>query len=228
MEPTTPRNAATLAEIAAILREARRVLAFCHVNPDGDALGAMLGLGWLLRPDRSLKTCQVSCVCADPVPAKLAFLPGAEQITTAPPPGPWDVVVALDSSDAKRLGEPFRPADFAPAPIIVIDHHITNLRFGDLNYVDTSAASTSEIVVALADALAAPISREAAVCLLTGVVTDTLSFRTSNVTPQRAARRLPADGGRRRPAPGRRAQPGPPPAERHAAVGAGAEPVADG
>ena len=72
----------------------------------------------------------------------------------------------------------------APAPIIVLDHHVTNLHFGTLNYVDPRAASTSEIVFALADALGAPIGQEAATCLLTGVVTDTLGFRTSNVTPK--------------------------------------------
>ncbi len=70
----------------------------------------------------------------------------------------------------------------APAPVIVLDHHITNLRFGTLNYVDAAAASTAQIVLDLADALSVPVSREAAICLLTGLVTDTLGFRTSNVT----------------------------------------------
>jgi phosphoesterase RecJ-like protein len=184
----TPQNlAASLAEIAEVLRRGRRVLAFCHVSPDGDALGSLLALGWLLggfRPDRSSETCQVSLVCADPVPPQLTFLPGADRITSSPPEGPWDAVVALDASDARRLGDPFRPSEFSPAPVIVLDHHITNLGFGTLNYVDTAAASTAQIVLDLAGALGAPISQEAAVCLLTGVVTDTLGFRTSNVTPQ--------------------------------------------
>jgi len=92
--------------------------------------------------------------------------------------------VGLDASDGARLGSPFRPADFGAAPIVIIDHHITNLRFGTLNYVNPAAVATSQIVVDLADALGAPISREAATCLLTGLVTDTLGFRTSNVTPQ--------------------------------------------
>jgi phosphoesterase RecJ-like protein len=185
--PPEGANASTLADIAGVLRNARRVLAFCHVNPDGDALGSMLALGWLLRvlrPPAAPETLQLSLVCADPVPSKLAFLPGADQITTTPPPGPWDAVVALDSSDAKRVGDPFRGAEYPPAPVIVLDHHVTNLRFGTLNYVDKRAASTSEIVVDLADALGATIGQEAAMCLLTGVVTDTLGFRTSNVTPK--------------------------------------------
>ena len=182
----TQNKPSSLAEIAAILRRARRVLAFCHVSPDGDALGALLALGWVLsglKPEGFTETRQVSLVCGDQVPAPLAFLPGSDRILARAPDGPWDAVVALDASDPRRLGKPFRPGDYAPAPIIVLDHHVTNLFFGTLNYVDTRAASTSEIIVSLADALGAPITREAAVCLLTGVATDTLSFRTSNVTP---------------------------------------------
>jgi len=127
---------------------------------------------------------KLTLACADPVPAQFQWLPGASEIISTPPAGPWDVVVGLDASDGARLGSPFRPADFGAAPIVIIDHHITNLRFGTLNYVNPAAVATSQIVVDLADALGAPISREAATCLLTGLVTDTLGFRTSNVTPQ--------------------------------------------
>ncbi len=182
-----PAASDTLSEIAGVLGRARRVLAFCHVNPDGDALGSMLALGWLLRALRSDgpgEAYLTALVCADPVPSKLGFLPGADQITTTPQPGPWDAVVVLDSSDAKRVGAPFDLDEFRPAPVIVLDHHITNLHFGTLNHVNTRAASTSEIVVDLADALGATIGQEAAICLLTGLVTDTLGFRTSNVTPR--------------------------------------------
>ena len=172
----------TLTEIAHLLRRGGRVLAISHISPDGDAIGSLLGFGWVLRsviPDARL-----TLACADPVPAQFQWLPGAGEIISAPPAGPWDVVVGLDASDGARLGSPFRPADFGATPIVVIDHHVTNLRFGTLNYVDPTAVATSQIVVDLADALGAPISREAATCLLTGLVMDTLGFRTSNVTPQ--------------------------------------------
>ncbi len=170
----------TLAELADRLRGAQRVLALCHVDPDGDAIGSLLGLGWLLRALPQPPA--ITLACADPVPATLAHLPGAAEITTAPPPGPWDVVVALDASDAARLGPIFQPASWSPAPIAVLDHHITNLFFGDLNHVDPACAATAQILVGLADVLAVPIGQEAASCLLTGIVTDTLSFRTSNTT----------------------------------------------
>ncbi len=170
----------TLADLAGRLRRARRVLALCHIDPDGDAVGSLLGLGWLLRGLPQPPA--VTLACADAVPTALAHLPAAADITTAPPAGRWDIVVALDASDAARLGPIFKPESWAPAPVAVVDHHITNLYFGDLNYVDPNSAATSQIMVELADALDIAISQEAAVCLLTGIVTDTLSFRTSNTT----------------------------------------------
>jgi len=181
----------TLAEIASLLRSASRVLALTHIAPDGDAIGSLLGFGWLLRaawrqaagqPGQAGRA--IVLACADPPPAQLQWLPGVNEIITSPAAGPWDVVVGLDASDGLRLGSAFRPADYGATPVAILDHHVTNLHFGNLNYVNTSAAATAQIVVDLADALDAPLGREAAVCLLTGLVTDTLGFRTNNVTPQ--------------------------------------------
>ncbi|MGC8782008.1 MAG: DHH family phosphoesterase, partial [Anaerolineae bacterium] len=177
----------TLTEIARLLRGARRVLALSHIAPDGDAIGSLLGFGWVLAAAWRNAGADADHVfvpvCADPVPAQFGWLPGSGNILSAAPPGPWDVVVGLDASDAPRLGPAFRPADYGAAPIVILDHHVTNLQFGALNYVDTTAVATAQIVVDLAAALAAPIGPEAATCLLTGLVTDTLGFRTANVTP---------------------------------------------
>ena len=174
-----------LAAIAGRLSRARRILAFCHIAPDGDALGSLLGLGWLLKslpPEEQRKT---TLVCADGVPVQFQFLPGSGEILSEPPSLTWDAIVAVDSSDERRLGDCFRPAtEGGGAPVLVLDHHVTNLNFGTLNYVDPAAAATAQVIVDLADALRAPIGPEAATCLLTGLVTDTLSFRTSNVTPE--------------------------------------------
>lgn len=182
-------NSTTLAEIAGILKPARRILAISHISPDGDAIGSLLGLGWLLRsrpvsaagPGQPEKR-SVTLVCSDRLPAQFRFLPGSETIVTAIPAQPWDAVITLDASDVLRLGPSFHIENFADTPVINLDHHVTNLFFARYNYVDARAAATAQIVVALADALGAPVGREAAVCLLTGLVTDTISFRTSNVT----------------------------------------------
>jgi bifunctional oligoribonuclease and PAP phosphatase NrnA len=182
MDPTP------LHEIAALLQRARRVVAFTHVAPDGDAIGSLLGLGWLLAAAGSAATqgdapgSQLALVCDDGAPAPYGFLPGAEKILTGVPAGTWDVVVGLDASDPQRLGKTFAGLERGESPLAVIDHHITNLRFGNLNWVDAKAAATAQILLDLADALGAPVSPEAATCLLTGLVTDTRGFRTSNVT----------------------------------------------
>jgi phosphoesterase RecJ-like protein len=179
-------NTTPLAEIAGLLLRAERVLALCHVSPDGDAIGSLLALGSLLRQSadgRSAPNREITLVSADGVPEQFRFLPGASHIRTAAPSGPWDVVVTLDASDIRRLGEPFHPETYGGTPLVNIDHHVTNLYFGTHNYVDPSAAATAQIVVHLADAMSVPISHETAICLLTGLATDTLGFRTSNVTP---------------------------------------------
>lgn len=169
----------------------------CHIHPDGDAIGSLLALGWLLAALPEPPAAVLAC--ADPVPPALRFLPGADTIVAALPTGPataWDLVVSLDASDPARLGSMYRPESYGAAPVLVLDHHITNLYFGTLNYVDPVAAATSQIILRLADELAVPVGSEAALCLMTGLITDTLAFRTSNVNADvlAAASRLAALG----------------------------------
>lgn len=172
---------ATPAELVEPILAARRILAICHVNPDGDAIGALLGLGHVLHALPGQR--EVVLACQDPAPETLHFVPGVESIVPALPPGfAPDVLIALDASDPARLGTVFGELARNSALLIVIDHHITNLRFGDFNYVAPQVASTSQLVVRLADALGVALPREAATPLLVGLVTDTLGFRTSNVT----------------------------------------------
>ena len=182
----------TLNEVAATIRRAQRLLAITHISPDGDAIGSLLGLGWILRDLGK----EVTLVCGDPVPPELAFLPGVDTVRRDVPGGPWDAIVGLDASDALRLGPVFKPDQYGLAPIVIIDHHITNLHYGTLNLVDPSAAATAQVLVNLADAMQAPIPTPAAIALLTGLVTDTRGFRTSNVTLEvmETAVRLMRDG----------------------------------
>lgn len=169
------------AELVEPILAARRILAICHVNPDGDAIGALLGLGHVLHALPGQR--EVILACQDPAPQTLHFLPGAERIVPALPPGFMpDIVISLDASDPARLGTAFPGPECNAALLVVIDHHITNLRFGDLNYVAPQVASTSQLIVRLSDALGVALPREAATPLLVGLVTDTLGFRTSNVT----------------------------------------------
>lgn len=178
-----------------LVRRSSSILLICHVSPDGDAIGSLLGLGLGLRTlDK-----KTTLACADAPPSKFRFLPGFESITNELDPSSFDLVIGLDSSDLLRLGSVYEMDGLDSVSLINIDHHVTNLYFGDINLVDPTAASTAEIVLTLLDRLGlaideeyTPNKTEIATCLLTGIVTDTLSFRTSNVTPKvlKAAVRL--------------------------------------
>jgi phosphoesterase RecJ-like protein len=121
--------------------------------------------------------------CSDPVPSHFDFIPGVESIVQEVNV-PFDLVISLDCSDLRRLGHFPEMSGFGNHPLINIDHHLTNLDFGDVNLVDHQAASTTEIVLRLLEYMAVSIDARLATCLLTGLVTDTRGLRTNNVTPQ--------------------------------------------
>ena len=186
---------ATPGDLVGPILAARSILALCHINPDGDAIGALLGLGCVL--DALPGPREVALACQDPAPEALCFVPGVERLVTSLPSDfRPEVIISLDASDPSRLGTPFADLASSPALLLVIDHHITNLHFGDLNYVAPQVASTSQLIVRLADALGVVLPQAAATPLLVGLVTDTLGFRTSNVTAaeMECAQRLMAMG----------------------------------
>ena len=183
----TPTSAA-LTDLVAPILSATNIVAFCHVNPDGDAIGSLLGLGHVLDAlPAGTGPRRVTLACQDPAPELLRFMPGARPeggriVNVLPEDLQPDLVISLDASDPARLGKIFAGLAFTSTPLLVIDHHITNLHFGHVNYVAPEVASTSQLVVALADALGVGLPPAAALPLLVGLVTDTLGFRTSNVT----------------------------------------------
>ncbi len=175
---TEAELAQTAQAIAEHLGRVERVLVVSHISPDGDTLGSSLGLAWALR-GRGLS---VRLACADPVPPELHFLPGHEAYT-ADGPGDEQLILVVDASDLERIGRVYRADRFAAVPVVNIDHHVTNLRFGDLNYLDPKA-STAELILDLLTAWGAEIDKIVATCLLTGMVTDTRGFRTNSATAE--------------------------------------------
>ncbi len=158
------------------LEAAQSVYVACHVMPDGDAVGSLLGLGRALQ--RLGKICTLAC--ADPLPAKFNFLAGIDRVVSRPP-SEEQVIVTIDVSEPARLGALYDEASFRTRPVINIDHHITNTRFGTINLVQ-DLPSTAEIVYALLRHLKVQPDRDIAAALLTGLLTDTRCFRTGNVT----------------------------------------------
>src|SRR3990172_7239438 len=160
----------------ALLEGARQVAVVSHERPDGDAAGSMLGLVLALRRRGQ----RAVPVLAGGLPLRYGFLPGAADVATAIP-AESDLLVAVDCAELSRTGISVealrRPAG------INIDHHPTNTRFAHVNLVDPSAAATAQILYSLSPALGLPVDREIATNYLAGLVSDTIGFRTPNVTP---------------------------------------------
>ena len=163
------------AEINAKIASANKIMIVSHVRPDGDAIGATLGLGLALKQAGK----NVQMVLNDGLPASFRHLPGSELIKKEPQGQP-DLFITVDCADYKRTGKQF---ENHRKPDINIDHHITNEKFGTLNLIEPEAVATSAILTDHLPIWGLVINQDVAANLATGIVTDTLGFRTSNTTP---------------------------------------------
>ena len=170
------------------LAAARTVSILCHVHPDADSIGAGLALALVL--DREGVDVQVSFAEPSSLPESLRTLPGCELLVVPDDiRRNADLVVTVDAPSEKRLGALAELA--APGnEVLVIDHHKSNDMFGSLNFVDTSADSTTMLVGQLLDAWGKTIDGEVATCLYAGLTTDTGSFRWASPRALRLAARL--------------------------------------
>ncbi len=168
-------NSSPVEAIRRRIAVADRILLVSHIRPDGDAVGSLLGLGLSLQ--ELGKTVQM--VIDDGVPSSFRHLTGSELVRNRPD-GDFDLCITLDCSDLARTGEAL--AVYGP-PDINIDHHATNQNFARINLVDTQAVSTTEIIAAHLEVWGMSINLDIANALLTGLVTDTIGFRTANITP---------------------------------------------
>jgi len=169
-------ESAIITQIRDRLNEAQSVIIASHVRPDGDAIGSLLAIGLALQ--NAGKTVQM--VLQDGVPASFRHLQGHDQVQKEPK-GEWDTFISVDCADFKRLGKPF---ESIRKPDINIDHHITNERFGTLNLIVGEEVATSAILTDCLPLWGLEITQPIAAALLTGIVTDTLGFRTANTTPE--------------------------------------------
>jgi phosphoesterase RecJ-like protein len=157
------------------LDESRNIVIASHVRPDGDAIGSLLGLGLALSD--AGKTVQM--VLVDGVSSSFRHLEGSELIVRESRRD-FDTFITVDCADFKRVGKLF--SDFGQ-PDINIDHHKTNEKFGKLNLIEADEVATSAILANHLPAWGLKITKPVAAALLTGIITDTLGFRTSNTNP---------------------------------------------
>jgi len=164
-----------LGQVIELIEKHQRFAVTSHIRPDGDSMGSSLALGWILR---GLKK-DAEVVMCDYVPHAYSKLPGADEVRVAPDiDHGYDAVFVIECSDVSRPGLPSLKDRF----VVNIDHHSTTELFGDLNWIDSTAAAVGEMIYNLAKAIGSKITPEIASCVYAALLTDTGSFHFSNTT----------------------------------------------
>ncbi len=162
-----------------IIRRHRKFLVTTHHNPDADAVSSVLAMAMFLK---SLGK-QVHVLNEDACPQWLKFLPGIPAFKKAGDTKKvdYEAAIVLDCGDLKRVGGVGKFIQKAK-PLINIDHHVTNDRFGSVNVVDPKASSSCEMIFDLLKEAKCPLNKDLALLLYAGIMTDTGSFRYENTS----------------------------------------------
>lgn len=174
----------SIKKIAEAILEANKIGISFHTSPDGDAIGSTLGL---LNALRELgKDCYI--ISREVIPDNLSFLPLGNEIdgNTIEPTDNTDLVIVLDCGNVDRICANLENYN---GKLINLDHHVSNENYGTINYIESDSAATSELVFLLCEALGLTFDKKdneglikVGSCIYTGILTDTGSFRHSNVT----------------------------------------------
>ncbi len=162
-------------QIAQSIKGSERILIVSHVRPDADAAGSVLGLGLALENAGK----KVQMVLEDGAD-NFHYLPSSERITLTPE-GDVDMVIVVDCSDPDRVGGVLAAYG---KPSLVVDHHKTNLNFGEYNVVEPDQVATAAILFDRMPDWGLSFDTDVATCLLSGIVGDTIGFRTPNVNSE--------------------------------------------
>jgi bifunctional oligoribonuclease and PAP phosphatase NrnA len=190
--PVSPRvdldayAAAVPDEVIERLRNTRRAMIVCHENPEADALGSVLALCLIVESCGGTAT----AVCGDPMPEMYRFLPGMDRFRTEPDPSiDYDLLVVSDCGEIERTGPVYAQNRdlFSRVPVLDIDHHLSNPKFGEVDWVDPKSSATCEMVTLLAWRMGVPLDSfdgMLASALAAGVIMDTANFQHPNTTPR--------------------------------------------
>lgn len=163
------------------IKNSKNILLVSHINPDGDTLGTMCGMYNLIK-DNFKKHCEM--VAVSEIPITYEFIPAinhVKPISEFDLSREYDLVINLDVAALDRCGD--AQVLFSKAKkTINIDHHETNIGYADINIVEPFAAAAAEVLCEVAEKLDWKVSKDSAICLYTGLMTDTGCFRYSNTT----------------------------------------------
>jgi bifunctional oligoribonuclease and PAP phosphatase NrnA len=164
-----------LSQVVQLIEQKQRFMITSHVRPDGDGLGSGLALYWMLRALNK----DVDVVLRDRVPPAYEVLPGSELVIVRDGLSErYDAAFIIECSDVDRPGLEGLKDQF----VVNIDHHSTTTPFGDINWIDSTAAAVGEMIYNLCKALGVEVTKEIAECVYTALLTDTGSFHFSNTT----------------------------------------------
>jgi phosphoesterase RecJ-like protein len=164
-----------LSQVVELIEQKQHFMITSHIRPDGDGLGSGLALYWMLR---SLSK-EATVILRDRVPPAYRVLPGSELVLVQPDVTDYyDAAFIIECSDVERPGLASLKDQF----VVNIDHHSTTVPFGDINWIDPTAAAVGEMIYNLCKALGVEVTKEIAECIYTALLTDTGSFHFSNTT----------------------------------------------
>lgn len=167
----------TLDEILKEIKNAETIVILTHESPDGDAVGSSLAMRLIAK-----ELGKNADVIIPEYSRLFNFLPGASEIKKDSDVEKYDLAIAVDCADLKRLvaNEYFTNA----AKTIVIDHHGSNTMFGDYNYVNLASPACCEVLAGMLQYYELNISKDLGTCLMTGIITDTGGFQHRGVSPE--------------------------------------------
>jgi bifunctional oligoribonuclease and PAP phosphatase NrnA len=175
---STTTSSLTVIDIRDAIFARRRFLITSHAKPDGDSIGSQMAMAYALEALGK----EVRLVNSDPAPEHYMEFPGVDRIEIAREflERDADALIVMESSDLKRTGVAGLEGRFT----INIDHHQGNTSYGDLNWLDESAAACGELVFELIRSMGVPLTLEIATHIYLAILTDTGSFHHSNITPK--------------------------------------------
>lgn len=172
-----PETSATMDRIMERIRRASRVQVLGHLRPDGDCIGSLLGMHHIL----STLGIEHAMAAENQIYSGYAIIPGYELISTEPRAGlSPDLTIFLDCGDRARAFPDHNPG----GDVINIDHHSSNVGYGDINWVDAGRASVGEMIYTLSAHAEIALTPDCANALLLAIMTDTGCFRYSSVRPE--------------------------------------------
>lgn len=161
-------------KIKELIENSKSIVLLTHEDPDGDAIGSLIAFYRILKDmGKDVE------IIANDIPERFKYLKDIDNIVDNSQKK-FDLAIVLDCASKKRIGQIDNIVDKAKC-VVVIDHHISNSLYGDINYVDGNTSSCAQVLYYLFKEWNWNINRECGKALMTGVLTDTNGFKNDNV-----------------------------------------------